>query len=136
MSTAAIAVGVLVHGAVLVPLALACRAGRVGDAALALCPLLALAAVVWQSGLFDGSRAEVTLGIREEAGPSEEACKQVRARLEEVGLLLDDSDPQRVVVASETWRQLPDSVRAGVTDCFARLAPGGAPVEIVERPAT
>lgn len=133
MWATAIIVGFLLHAAVLVPLVLACRPGRVGNAALALCPLLALGAVAWQFGIFGGPAApQVSLGIQDEAGPTEESCRQVRDRLREVGLLQDDSNPQRVVVAGETWRQLPETVRNAVTECFDRLAPGEAPVEIVE----
>ena len=135
MSTGSVILAILLHLAVLVPIALASRPGRVGDAALALCPLLALAVVTWQFGLFGAPRPQVTLGIQDEAGRSEEACKEVTARLKEGRLLLDDSDPRRVVVAGATWRQLPDSVRTAITDCFAKLAPGEEPVEIVEQPA-
>ena len=136
MSVAAIVVGILMHGVVLIPLMLACRPGRVGDAALALYPLLALVVVSLQFGLFrSSSTPEVTLGIQGDAGPSEDACRQVRGRLKEIGLLLDDSNPKRVLVAGVTWQQLPDSVRTAVTDCFERLAPGEDPVEIVEQPA-
>jgi len=136
MSAVAIVVGILMHGVALIPLVLACRPDRVGNAALALCPLLALAAVSLQLGFFgSSSKPEVTLGIQGDAGPSEESCRQVRDRLKEIGLLLDDSNPKRVIVVGATWQQLPDPVRTAVTDCFGRLAPGEDPVEIVEQPA-
>ncbi len=131
-----IIVVILLHAAVLVPIFLASRPGQLGNAMLALCPLLALFVVVPQFGFIGGSRPPaITLGIDDEGEISETACRQVRDRLKQAKLLLDDSDPNKVVVNGATWRQIPEQVRSAVSECFEQLAPGDGPVTIVESPA-
>jgi hypothetical protein len=72
------------------------------------------------------------------AGPavSGSRCEQVLATAEQGRVVLDRRDPNRLVVAAALWQQLPEEVRAALTECADTVRPADQrerPVEIVTR---
>jgi hypothetical protein len=71
------------------------------------------------AGIIDGSR-----------------CEQVLATAERGRVILDRRNPNRLVVAGALWSQLPEEVKAALTQCAGSARPADrrdAPVEVVTR---
>lgn len=94
--------------------------------------------VAWHLGFSIGevpSRSEL---MKARSGTALEGsrCEQALAAAERGGIVIDRSNPNRLVVNGAIWQQLPQDVRAPLTECANSLRPldqRERPVEIVER---
>lgn len=94
--------------------------------------------VAWHLGFSIGdvpSRSELT---KARSGTALEGsrCEQALAAAERGGIVTDRSNANRLVVDGAIWPQLPQDVRAQLTECANTLRPldqRERPVEIVER---
>jgi hypothetical protein len=69
------------------------------------------------------------------AAPSGDRCEQALSTAERARIILDRSNPSRLVVSQSLWAQVPEGVRTALVDCAASLRPEGAggSVEVVNR---
>lgn len=70
------------------------------------------------------------------AGPTG-LCEQAIAQSEQGGLIVNRSNPLRVVVRHELWAELPQQAKDGLITCLQMARPTqarDAPVEVVETP--
>lgn len=85
------------------------------------------------SGNADPSKSPTSMAGR--AGGSSSLCEQALDQLDQAGVILDRSDPLRVVVNQEFWAQLPQNAKDGLIACLQLQRPENRseePVEIVE----
>jgi hypothetical protein len=67
------------------------------------------------------------------AGDLEQACERALDLAERGGLVLDQSDPSRIIVSDELWSRLGQSYRDAITLCLERAHPDADRVEVVTR---
>jgi hypothetical protein len=121
---------------VLIPLVIAARPGRTGDAALAALPIAALVLAAWQFGWFGGYIAPPVPMSTIEVGTSDEAgCRQVQEQLSKGHIVTDDHQPGQIVVDAALWAQVPDQLRSAITDCYKQLQgpEAGDQIKVIEK---
>lgn len=109
--------------------------------------------VGWRTGAYYGTLAAVLLGWHVgfsvgpmpdraalaqpgAAAPGADRCAQALAAAERGGIVLDRSNPARLVVDQALWSQIPADVQAALTQCADTVRPEHArerPVEVVNR---
>ncbi len=93
-----------------------------------------LALLGWHVGFAVGpmpSRAALSSpGIGAAAGSAR--CDQALDMAQRGGIVLDRSNPSRLVVNDALWQQLPDEVRAALTECADSLRPADRRDEALE----
>lgn len=131
-------IALLLYSAVVVPLLLAVTNLWAGRAALALLGA-GLTGLVLQQGGWLEHRSLAPFDIRdiESAALSEGGqCAQVLRLLTDARIIIDRSDPVRIVVSGQLWPQLPAAVRDATMACVEEGRSGdGAqqPIEVVLR---
>jgi hypothetical protein len=100
--------------------------------------VLVMALLAWHVGFAVGpmpTGASLMRAGRSPVAPSADGCEQVLSTAERGRIILDRSNPSRLVVSESLWAQIPESVRTALVDCAASLRPEGAsgPVEVVNR---
>jgi hypothetical protein len=99
--------------------------------------LVASALLAWHVGFSVGNVPDVRAIARPPAAALEGTrCEQALTAAERGRIVLDRSNPDRLVVSGEVWQQLPDEVRTALTECAGAVRPADkrdAPVEIVTR---
>ncbi len=133
-AVAVILVAFVVIGGLAVALLRAGRGPRAMAAAALFAAFMALA-VHHTGGLKAADRAwlppDVPSNDDETVSPG--GCVKVIRALEQNRVLLNRSNPDRVVVDGPTWAQLPPPMKSVITDCFERLPGSSAkPVDVVE----
>lgn len=97
---------------------------------------LALALLAWNVGFAVGPVPSGASLIRPgAAAPSSDRCEQVLATAERGRVILDRSNPSRLVVSEGLWAQLPEVVRTALVQCTQTLRGDGGDgaVEVVQR---
>lgn len=120
--------------------AFAFRSRRVAFVAAPVFVVLFGALAVYHVGLPSaGDRGAVQRWRSAQAGTGSPAsgslCERVLAEAQRGRLIVDRSQPGRVVVNRNLWGQLPPEVQQAITSCLDPSTPGTSapPVEIVER---
>lgn len=97
----------------------------------------AIALLAWHVGFSVGPMPDRTALARAPGGVADAGrCEQALAAAERGGIVVDRTDPNRLVVRGALWQQLPDDVRTALTECANSLRPADRreqPVEIVNR---
>ena len=68
--------------------------------------------------------------------PSSDRCDQAMEAAQRGGIVLDRSNPNRLVVNQNLWGQIPAEMQTALTQCAETLRPEGsgtAPLEVVNR---
>ena len=114
----------LLYALLLAPLLFLLRGGGVRAALLVYAA--ALAGLIAASADFFGPSpsAAVSVPARNAAGGSPEACAEVLRVTEQAGIVVDRSNPRRVVVRGRPWNQLPRDARDVLLACMGGGAPG------------
>lgn len=132
-SAVAIALVLLLFFIVAAPVALATRPGRIGNVATVVGSLAVVLVLAWNFGWFGGyPNPPVSIEISDQSTIPASACQQIRQKLKDARLLIDDSDPKRVVVNADGWREVPDQLRPLITQCFQAQVSDGTPVQIIQ----
>jgi hypothetical protein len=123
----------LVALAIAAPALVAFLRGEIGWRTGSFYGILAAALLSWHVGFAVGPMPDAAALARPTAGaPSPEGCEQVLVVAERGRIVLDRSNPSRLVVDPALWAQIPAEVRNAITECAASLRPGGGSGEAVE----
>jgi len=71
-----------------------------------------------------------------DAAPSGDRCEQALDAAQRGGIVIDRSNPNRLVVNQSLWDQIPADMRTVLTQCAESLRPEGssaAPLQVVNR---
>lgn len=97
----------------------------------------AVALLAWHVGFGLGPMPDAASLARAPAGvPDGTRCEQALATAERGRIVLDRSNPDRLVVDDALWEQIPEELRAALTGCADSLRPADRrqePVAVVGR---
>lgn len=99
---------------------------------------LLMALLAWHVGFAVGPMPTGASLVRPTAAPpSGDRCEQILSTAERGRIILDRSNPSRLVVAETLWGQVPEAVRTAIVECAETVRPEGAggTVEVVQRRA-
>jgi len=98
---------------------------------------VAIGLLAWHVGFSVGPMPDVKTVARASGGAADASqCEQALATAQRGGIVVDRSNPNRLVVRAALWQQLPEDVRAGLTECANSVRPADRreqAVEIVNR---
>ena len=98
---------------------------------------LTLGLVGWHVGFSVGPMPTAATLARAPGGaPEGSGCEQALETAQRGRIILDRSNPRRLVVARELWDQLPEDIRAALTECASSVRPPelrDEPMEVVNR---
>jgi hypothetical protein len=97
---------------------------------------LVMALLAWHVGFAVGPMPTGASLIRPgAAAPSGDRCEQALSTAERARIILDRSNPARLVVAEGLWSQIPEGVRTALVQCAESLRRDGAggALEVVQR---
>ena len=97
---------------------------------------LAMALLAWHVGFGLGPMPSGASLVRPTAAPpSGDRCEEILRTAERGRIILDRSNPSRLVVSETLWAQVPEAVRTAIVDCAQTVRPAGADgaVEVVQR---
>jgi hypothetical protein len=97
----------------------------------------AMGLLAWHVGFSIGAVPDISAFARPPAATLDETqCERALTAAERARIVLDRSDPNRLVVSGEAWPQLPENLRIALTECSGAVrSPNrrGSPVEVVTR---
>jgi hypothetical protein len=93
--------------------------------------------LAWHVGFSVGPMPDKSALARAPGGVADVGrCEQALRAAQRGGIVVDRSDPNRLVVRAALWQQLPEDVRTALTECANSVRPADRrdqPVEIVNR---
>jgi hypothetical protein len=123
--------------AIAAPALVAFLRGEIGWRTGSFYGILAAALLAWHVGFAVGPMPDARALAQPTADtPSPQRCEQVLAVAERAGIILDRSNPSRLVVDPALWAQIPEEARTGLAECAESLRPSdgsGEEFEVVNR---
>lgn len=133
----AILLAALLALAVAAPALIAYRRGDMGWRTGMFYGALSAVLLAWHVGFSVGPMPERSALARPAAdAPGSDRCTQALDAAQRGGIVLDRSNPARLVVNPSVWDQIPADIRAALTQCAETVRPAGqrdAPIEVVNR---
>lgn len=121
---------------VLIPIALATWFPRAAfPITLSYVALMLVVGSHYTSFSFAEAPAAIAPVVPGRSASSADGCRRVLEISEQSGIILDRSDPGRVVVRGRIWEELPQAAKDALVGCLGSSAPGGpSGLKIVEQP--